>query len=62
MSIDDGKKRHRGRPLADTDRVEVRMAQSILQEIDDWRAQQLDKPNRPEAIRRLLLVALKAER
>ncbi len=38
------------------------MAQSILQEIDDWRAQQLDKPNRPEAIRRLLLVALKAER
>jgi len=37
--------------------VGVRLQDSDLGAIDDWRAAQVDHPSRPEAIRRLLSIA-----
>ena len=37
----------------------MRIKRDQLAAIDTWRAQQLDKPGRPEAIRRLVTNALK---
>ena len=36
-----------------TERVEMRLPIDLLEEIDQWRAEQADVPNRSEAIRRL---------
>ncbi|WP_256375333.1 hypothetical protein [Bradyrhizobium sp. Ec3.3] len=37
------------------------MALDALQNLDDWRRKQPDLPGRPEAIRRLVEIALKAK-
>jgi len=39
----------------------MRWHQPTLGGIDDWAARQIDKPTRPEAIRRLVDLALKAK-
>jgi len=39
--------------------IGVRVDDELLKQIDDWRRKQPDLPGRPEAIRRLLAVALK---
>ena len=57
-TIDSAKKPKRGRPSVDTEAVNVRMSTGILGTIDDWRRKQEDLPGRPEAIRRLLELAL----
>jgi len=57
MSINSAKK-PRGRPSLDTEAINVRMERSDIAKIDDWRKQQPDAPNRPEAIRRLVRHAL----
>jgi len=46
----------------DTAAVNVRMASEALQVLDDWRRRQDDLPGRPEAIRRLVELALKGKR
>jgi hypothetical protein len=44
-----------GRPATDTESLNVRVARSLLRELDNWRRTQEDLPTRPEAIRRLLM-------
>lgn len=42
--------------------VNVRMERDALQAIDDWRPKENDLPGRPEAIRRLVQLGLKAKK
>ena len=44
-----------------TEAVNVRLAVTALAVIDDWRRKQGDLPGRPEAIRRLVELGLKAK-
>jgi hypothetical protein len=58
-TIDSAKKSKRGRPPVDTEAVNVRLAVTALEVIDNWRRKQDDLPGRPEAIRRLVELGLK---
>lgn len=42
-----------------TERFQMRVSPDFLAKIDDWRRQQPDLPNRSEAIRRLVELALR---
>jgi hypothetical protein len=55
-------KKSRGRPPVESEAVNVRIALPALKEIDDWRRHQDDMPGRPEAIRRLVELGLKAKK
>jgi hypothetical protein len=57
-TIDSAKKSKRGRPPVDTEAVNVRLAVTALEVIDNWRRKQDDLPGRPEAIRRLVELGL----
>ena len=69
MSIADSKKnirnqskglRSRGRPRTGIGRaIGLRLYPELEQKIDAWIADQADHPSRPEAIRRLLAIALR---
>lgn len=54
----DIKKSSRGRPKVDTTPVMVRMDAFQLDRVDAWRRGQKDVPTRPEAIRRMVDLAL----
>jgi hypothetical protein len=60
--INDIKKSKRGRPQVDSEPVTVRMTLDSLRSLDDWRRDQDDLPGRPEAIRRLVEIGLKAKK
>jgi hypothetical protein len=60
-TINNIKNSRRGRPPVESEAVTVRMAIDALQTIDDWRRKQDDLPGRPEAIRRLVELGLKAK-
>lgn len=60
--INSAKKSKRGRPPVNTEAINVRMAVEALKHIDEWRRKQDDLPGRPEAIRRLVDLGLKAKR
>jgi hypothetical protein len=54
-----GAKKSRGRPKVDSEAVNVRFERVPLAALDAWIAAQPDpKPSRPEAIRRLVELAL----
>jgi hypothetical protein len=59
--INSAKKSKRGRPQIESEAVNVRMAKAALESIDGWRRKQDDLPGRPEAIRRLVELGLKAK-
>jgi hypothetical protein len=60
MSIDNiENKRRKGRPKTDATPVMTRLWPDLLAKIDAWRGRQVDRPGRPEAIRRLVESALK---
>ena len=59
--INNIKNAKRGRPPVDSEAITVRMAVDALQNVDDWRRKQADLPGRPEAIRRLVELGLKAK-
>ncbi|MCS3450272.1 hypothetical protein M2219_006918 [Bradyrhizobium elkanii] len=59
--INDIKKSKRGRPPVESEAVTVRMTHDALQNLDNWRRGQSDLPGRPEAIRRLVEIGLKAK-
>ena len=44
-----------------TARFELRTSRSLLKHVDEWRRRQEDLPNRSEAIRRLLEIAIRVE-
>jgi hypothetical protein len=54
--------KRKGRPPVDSEAVTVRMLIDFIQAIDDWRREQPDLPGRPEAIRRLVEIGLKARK
>jgi hypothetical protein len=61
-SISDNKK-SRGRPKTGVGTlVGVRLDDSYLKSLDDWRRKQADLPTRPEAMRRLVELGLKAKK
>jgi hypothetical protein len=51
------KKRGRGRPKVGAVPVMVRLLPEQAASLDDWRDKQIDRPGRPEAIRRLIAQA-----
>jgi hypothetical protein len=56
-------KKTRGRPATGHGtQVGERWSEDALKRIDDWRREQPDLPNRPEAIRRLVELGLKAKK
>jgi hypothetical protein len=61
-TISSAKKAKIGRPSVDSEAVNVRMTREILEIIDNWRRVQDDLPGRPEAIRRLVELGLKAKK
>jgi hypothetical protein len=57
--------RPRGRPPSSRtqDRpFQMRVSQSFLQTVDDWRRNQVDVPSRAEAIRRMVEIASKMKK
>jgi hypothetical protein len=60
-TLSSAKKPKMGRPPVDSEAVNVRMARDALETIDNWRRKQEDLPGRPEAIRRLVELGLKAK-
>ncbi len=60
-TINSAKKSKRGRPSVESEAINVRMTSDALKSLDDWRRQQDDLPGRPEAIRRLAGLGLKAK-
>lgn len=62
-SIKDIQKRGPGRPYTGGRKPPhlVRMDDALTATIDDWRKMQDDQPSRPEAIRRLVELGLKAK-
>jgi hypothetical protein len=58
-TINSAKKSKRGRPPVESEAINVRMSADLLKTIDDWRRTQGDLPGRPEAVRRLVDLALK---
>jgi len=49
------------RPATTGDPVMVRVQPDMAKQLDDWRRKQDDLPGRPEAIRRLVELGLKAK-
>jgi hypothetical protein len=58
----DTTKPRKERPATTGDPVMVRIQPDMAKALDDWRRKQEDLPNRPEAIRRLVELGLKAKK
>jgi hypothetical protein len=57
--VDNRKKRGRGRPKTGIGKpVGLRLYPELERRVDQWASNQPDKPGRPEAIRRLIEIAL----
>jgi hypothetical protein len=57
--VDNRKKRGRGRPRTGIGKpVGLRLYPELELRVDQWASRQADKPGRPEAIRRLIEIAL----
>jgi hypothetical protein len=60
--VDNRKKRGRGRPRTGIGKpVGLRLYPELERRVDQWASRQPDKPGRPEAIRRLIEIALTAK-
>jgi len=56
-------KKSRGRPTTGIGKpIGLRLYPDLDKRLDAWRARQRDKPSKPEAIRRLLEIALKSKK
>lgn len=58
MSTEKMPSKKRGRPVIDSEAIQVRVERPDLEAIDKWRCDQPNQPGRPEAIRRLVRKAL----
>jgi hypothetical protein len=57
--VDNRKKRGRGRPPTGIGKpIGLRLYPALERRVDQWASRQPDKPGRPEAIRRLIEIAL----
>ena len=60
--VDNRKKRGRGRPRTGIGKpVGLRLYPELERRVDQWASRQPDEPGRPEAIRRLIEIALAAK-
>jgi hypothetical protein len=60
--VDNRKRRGRGRPKTGIGKpVGLRLYPELERGVDQWASSQADKPGRPEAIRRLIEIALTAK-
>jgi hypothetical protein len=60
--VDNRKNRGRGRPRTGIGKpVGLRLYPDLERRVDQWASNQPDKPGRPEAIRRLIEIALTAK-
>jgi hypothetical protein len=60
--VDNRKKRGRGRPPTGIGKpVGLRLYPELEEKVDAWASKQPDRPGRPEAIRRLIEIALKTK-
>jgi hypothetical protein len=59
---DTAKPRNQIRPTTTGEPVMVRVQPDMAKALDDWRRTQNDLPGRPEAIRRLVELGLKAKK
>jgi hypothetical protein len=60
--VDNRKKRGRGRPKTGIGKpVGLRLYPELERRVNQWASNQPDKPGRPEAIRRLIEIALAAK-
>ena len=51
-----------GRPATGRgEQVQVRIKPDLMEQLDAWRGRDADRPSRPEAIRRLMEIGLKAK-
>jgi hypothetical protein len=56
-------KKSKGRPKSGIGtQIGMRWHEPVLKEIDNWRRQQADIPDRPQAIRRLVELGLKVKK
>jgi hypothetical protein len=55
-------KRTRGRPATNPTSIHLTLAPDPLAEVDRWIEKQKEPPSRPEAIRRLVELGLKAKK
>ena len=60
-TINNVNKSKRGRPPVESEAITVRMTAEFLKDLDSWRRKQDDLPGRPEAVRRLVEMGLKAK-
>jgi hypothetical protein len=60
-SISRTEKRTRGRPATNPTSIHLTLAPGPLAEVDRWIEKQKEPPSRPEAIRRLVELGLKAK-
>jgi hypothetical protein len=57
-----GRRPGAGRPATGKDPVRaIRLSDEFLEKVDGWAAQQMDRPGRSEAIRRLVEIGLKVK-
>jgi len=61
-STHDNMKTPKKRAAVTGDLVGVRVQPEMAKQLDDWRRKQEDLPGRPEAIRRLVEIGLKARK
>lgn len=61
MAITSARKTPRGRPRVDATPVNTRFPPDELQELDAWIAKQKEPVTRPEAVRRLVALAMKTK-
>jgi len=61
-SSHDATKSRKSRPATTGEPVMVRVQPEMAKLLDDWRRKQEDLPGRPEAIRRLIEIGLKAKK
>jgi len=54
-------RKSRGRPPTGAESVHLRILPDLAKALDDWRRRQDDLPGRPEAIRRLVELGLRAK-
>ena len=64
MSVNTKKTKTRGRPLGRAyDRpMQMRVTEEFITLIDNWRREQIDLPNRTQAIRRLVVLGIEASK
>lgn len=58
MSINSTKKPKKGRPAVESEAINLRLPKHVIEQLDEWRRDEPDIPNRQEAIRRTIKLGM----